>query len=364
MSAASKPSLPPELWMYIHRLALSDISPLAKVYSEDEIIQYRTKPDYPLKHSELQRFLEAARSLGCVCRLWNRLAEQLLYENICVNDRPWPSLSLALEQPRIARQVRSVRLSWTNFDHNTLVLQRCGPHVEVLVLTQSPYRDREISLPILPSLRRLYWAETSSSAPLLGAVVSAAPNLEHLSFTSSGSLPRYGVAAPVSFSPFLNLRSLVVVDLSTPYVHALFRTHMPQLVHLTIAPAHLVSGAFPFLPALHTLILAGEASTPFPAILRHCPALRELRYDTLRRPTPPAGTQTATKLWCVRLYLSSWVSVSIERLERVTAALLIGPAFPALQRVVLDGSAWGAREERREWAQLRARGCRVEAGIE
>ncbi|KAJ6552748.1 hypothetical protein B0H19DRAFT_1377578 [Mycena capillaripes] len=139
---------------------------------------------------------------------------------------------------------------------------------------------------------------------------------------------------------------------------------MPQLVRLTIPPALVVSDAFPLLPTLHTLILAGAASTPFPTILRHCPTLRELRYDTLLKPTPPEAKQTAEKLLCVRLYLASWVPMKIEKVERVTAALLIGPAFAALKRVVLDGSIWGSFEERREWAPLHARGCRVEAGIE
>ncbi|KAJ6572282.1 hypothetical protein B0H19DRAFT_681156 [Mycena capillaripes] len=360
--SVSEPSLPPELWLFIHRLALSDISPLVEVYSEDEIIQYSTTPDYPLNYSQLQRFLEAARSLGCVCRLWSRLAQEFLYENIWVDDQRWSSLSLALEQPHIARRVRSVRLSSTHFDYNALVLQRCGPHIEVLVLHESPYHDREISLPLLPSLRRLYWAETSSAAPLLGAVVSAAPNLEHLSLTSTWS--GYQVAAPASFPPLLNLHSLALVALSTPYVQALLRTDMPQLVRLTIAPVYLVSGAFPFLPALHTLILAGASSTPFPAILRHCPALRELRYNTFWRATPPEVTQTAAKLSCVRLYLSSRLPISTEMVERNAAALLIRPAFAALQRVVLDGSAWGAFENRCAWAQLRGRGCRVEAGLE
>ncbi|KAJ6552749.1 hypothetical protein B0H19DRAFT_1263201 [Mycena capillaripes] len=208
--SVSGPSLPPELWILIHRLALLDISPLAEVYSEDKITQYGTRPDNPLKHSELQRFWAAARSLGCVCRLWGRLAQELLYGNIWVNDQSWPSLSLALEQPRIARQVRCVRLSSTHSDHNMSVLQRCGPHIKVLVLPRSSHHDQEISPPPLPSLRRLYWTETSAS--LLRAVISAAPDLEHLSLASIESGDQ--VEAPASFSPFLNLRSLVLVALS------------------------------------------------------------------------------------------------------------------------------------------------------
>ncbi|KAJ6572280.1 hypothetical protein B0H19DRAFT_1231792 [Mycena capillaripes] len=367
----SGPSLPAELWMFIHRMALSDISPLAKVYSEDEIMQYNTTADLPLKHRELQRFLEAARLLRCVCRLWSKVAQEVLFENLWVNNKMrWPSLSLALEQPDIARLVRSVRLSPTRLDYNVLVLRRCAPHIRVLVLPEFPdgeclyaAPESEISLAPLRSLKRLYWVETFWSAPLLHAVLSAAPNLEHVSLDSTTIGSDYEFDE-LNFAPLPYLRFLALFNLSTQCVYALLRTDMPQLAHLTISTAHVASDAFPLLPTLHTLILAGEASTPFPAILRHCPALRELRYNALCRPKPPEATQTAAKLLCVRLYLSPPVFVLIEKVERNAAAVLIRPAFPALERVVLDGSAWGAFEERRQWAQLQARGCRVEAGID
>jgi hypothetical protein len=50
--------LPPELWIYIHRLAVSDISPLANVYMQDEVVKYSGAPDHPLNDQELQRFLK------------------------------------------------------------------------------------------------------------------------------------------------------------------------------------------------------------------------------------------------------------------------------------------------------------------
>jgi hypothetical protein len=53
----SPPDLPAELWMYIHRLALSDISPLAKLHAQDEIIRY-IGPEHPMSDKDLKPFFK------------------------------------------------------------------------------------------------------------------------------------------------------------------------------------------------------------------------------------------------------------------------------------------------------------------
>ncbi|KAJ6572307.1 hypothetical protein B0H19DRAFT_1231808 [Mycena capillaripes] len=360
------PTLPPELWIYIHRLALLDISPFAKVSSRGQVIDYISLPDDPLNHRELQRFWEAARSLGCVCRLWSMLAQELLYENIWVTDERWPSLSLALEQPCIARRVRGMRLSFTDLDRSKLVLQRCGPSIEVLVVPKSLSASEEtspsldpisLSLDHLLSLRQLHWMNWP--APLLHAILSAAPNLEHISISLPATNSNSELLAPLPSFPCL--RYLRLTYPITQRMHVLLSPDMPQLVHLTIAPVHVASDGFPLLPALHTLVLTSPSSpTPFPAILRRCPALAELGYGAHLYPIPPEETQTAARLLCVRLSLSTQVFILKGRANVV---VLLARAFTSLQHVVFHGSGWaGKHADWTECIELRARGCRVETG--
>src|ERR1700761_1520595 len=115
---------------------------------------------------------KAARSLVSVCRLWNELAQELLYENVWLTDtRRWASLSAALQRPEVARHVRSLRLSTTRFDHNVEALLYCS-QVEVLVQPEFPrpellYATPNVPLPRLHSLKRLYWIESQWSSALL-----------------------------------------------------------------------------------------------------------------------------------------------------------------------------------------------------
>ncbi|KAJ7663865.1 hypothetical protein DFH06DRAFT_1324377 [Mycena polygramma] len=360
------PSLPPELWMYIHRLALSDLSPLARLYANDGVVRHSTTPDDPVNDRQLQRFLKVACSLRRVCRLWSHLAQELLFENVWVNKR-WSSLSSSLQQSDIARLVRVVRLSTTRFDHNAVVLQQCAAHIEVLVQPEFPRAERlysvaEVELPPLVSLKRLYWIESWWSSPLLHSVLRAAPNLEHISLSSSSTIG-FDPGAEPPFPTLPQLRSLALPQLNTQCVRALLRTDLTQLTHLTIAPAHFAWDPFPVLPPLCTLALIEHPAptrVPFPAILARCPTLCELRYDVRAAPVPPENTQAAPALACIRLHLAPARGFSTA--EGVHAALLLGPAFGALERVVLDGSGWSVNERVRcpEWEQLRARGCRVE----
>src|ERR1700761_2683878 len=133
---------------------------------------------------------KAARSLVSVCRLWNELAQELLYENVWIADtRRWASLSAALQRPDVARHVRSLRLSTTRYDHNIEALRYC-PQVEVLIQPEFPRPERlyaapNVPLPLLHSLRHLYWIESEWSSVILEKVLRAAPNLEHIFLTSS-----------------------------------------------------------------------------------------------------------------------------------------------------------------------------------
>ncbi|KAJ7778398.1 hypothetical protein B0H16DRAFT_1711902 [Mycena metata] len=377
----STPSLPPELWIYIHRLALSTLSPLAKIYaSNDTIIRSGAKPDDPVNDRNLQLFLTAARSLRCVCRLWSELGLELLFENIWVNStRRWPSLSSGLQHPNVAHLVRSIRLSTTRFDHNIDVLRRCL-HVEVLVQPEFPRTERlysvaTVQLPPLQSLKRLYWIASAWSSALLQSVLFAAPNLEHISLSSSTTIG-FDPATQPTFPDLPRLNSLVLAQLNTESVRAILRTDLSRLTRLTIDPAHLSWDAFPVLPALEMLALLDYSiQLPFPAIFACCPALRELRYDALCRFIPPEEKQRAPFLACIRLFLRRRMTLPTQ--AQAQAALLLEPAFSALERVILDGPGWGPLASNAPssgaggtavmWpglTDLLARGCRIEKGVE
>ncbi|KAJ7154549.1 hypothetical protein C8R46DRAFT_1356600 [Mycena filopes] len=364
------PSLPPELWLYIHRLALSELSPLAKIDARDDIIiRNGAKPDDPVNDREVQRFLKAACSLRWVCRLWSDLGLELLYENVWVNgNKQWPSLSGGLEHPNVARLVRSIRLSTTRFDRNTDVLRRCT-QVEVLVQPEFPRTERlyspaTVQLPPLESLKRVHWIASAWSSALLQSVLFAAPNLVHISLSSSSTIGFDPATQPI-FPDLPRLRSLVLVQLNTECVRAILRTDLGRLTRLTIDPRHLAWDAFPILPALEVLALVDSVELPFPTILARCPALRELRYDCRTRFIPPEEKQTAPALVCVRLLLRQR---PLPTRAEAQAALLLGPAFGALERVVLDGPGWGPHPlPTPTWsgaAELLARGCRIEQGVE
>ncbi|KAJ6580894.1 hypothetical protein B0H19DRAFT_1228440 [Mycena capillaripes] len=363
----STPTLPPELWICIHRLAVLDISPLAKVYADDDVIKHSATPEDPVNDHQLQRFLRAVCSLRRVCRLWSELAQELLYENVWVNKR-WPSLFSGLEKLHIARLVRSVRLSTTRFDHNALVLQQCT-QIEVLVQPEFPRSERlysvtEVELPPLLFLKRLYWIESWWSSPLLHSVLRAAPNLEHISLSSSSTIG-FDPALEPTFPSLPHLRTLALPQLSTQCVRALLRTDLAQLTHLTITPAHLDWPAFPILPALRTLALVEHPAptrVPFPAILAHCPSLCELRHNARAVPVMPDAKQTAPALVCVRMHLGD--GRTMPPALPLYATMLLGPAFGALECVALDGPGWVNRPMPwSQWEQLQKRGIRVEQGI-
>ncbi|KAJ7670387.1 hypothetical protein B0H17DRAFT_1209375 [Mycena rosella] len=359
--ASTMPELPPELWMYIHRLATVDVSPLTCAYEGRSTIA-----ENPLNEHDLQRYFRAVRTLARVCKLWNGLTHGLMYENVQIGRR-FASLVAAIARPETAGAVRSIRLSTTAFDQNAAVLSQC-PHVEMLVQPEFPRADRlyaapERDLPPLHALTRIYWIESYWSAPLLHRVLHAAPNVTHITLSSSrtiGSDP-----APPAFPALPQLTSLLLLpDVHPPLVHAFLRMQPPRLAHLALASTHLTAhSALPALPAVRTLDLVEHRPTrvPFPAIATLFPGLRELRYDALSTYEAPAAG-TALALVCVRLHVSLPPNVGTRaravELER-HLRLLLEPAFVSVERIVLDRPWGGVALEQR--GKLLARGCVVEA---
>ncbi|KAF8205351.1 hypothetical protein K438DRAFT_2096601, partial [Mycena galopus ATCC 62051] len=383
----SAPNLPPELLIKIQRLALSDMSPLAKLYSDVELL---ATPYSPLHDVELKPFLkarifiiQAACSFRYVCRLWSELAKSLLYENIRVDDaRLWPSLASALNQPEIAHIVRSLRLSNSQADYNKFVLQHC-PKIEVVVYPYPPpgkyfHHVSDIQLPPLLSLKRLYWVDYIQSSSLFRGILTAAINLEHITL--------YGELR-VESGPSLPFVQSLCLALKLDSVHSVLRRTDPALLtQLTVDPASFFSHMFPLrtLPALRLLALEQPVADPhqpihFPVIIERCPALCELRFKEFSHLQWPQQNQRAAKLVCVRLNCRGpavWglQSPSYHAATNGAAVVLTHAAFSALERVILDDTGLGVGGANggvsastwtppTKWNALRAKGCNIEKGV-
>ncbi|KAJ7096156.1 hypothetical protein C8R44DRAFT_989431 [Mycena epipterygia] len=331
--------LPPEIWLYIHRLATSDTSPLNIAYSDR--FQYVDSRD-PLK--EMQDFLQDAYSFVLVCRLWNSLANEILYENVRV-DNWFPNLYAALRRPGTSRLVRSIRLSAKRFDHNYTILALCA-QVQIIVLPEALSTPslatvsgleahRELQLPTFHALRHVYWKESMIflSYDLLRKVLRTSPNLECL-FVSYISTPHsIPTDADHDLPAILRLKRLGIVG---PTASAFFQIDLQRLTRLNCAPSHVMLPDFPLLPALRTLELFGSRSNiPFSTIFARCPRLKELCYDVWNGVSEPREEQSP--LSCIRLHsavtvIRDWTTIEAH------FGLFISPEFPRLQRLVLHGS--------------------------
>ncbi|KAJ6627644.1 hypothetical protein B0H10DRAFT_1993512 [Mycena sp. CBHHK59/15] len=357
-SSSSAQSLPPELWLYVHRLATSYRSPLDLAYSSRD--RYGASED---PFNGTRSFFQDVCSFVRVCKLWNELAQELLYENVKVNNR-FAMLSAVLERPETARLVRSIRLSPTRFDHNFAILKRC-PLVEALVLPEFPRPDKvafttDSQLSPLLSLKCIYWKESSWSSALLQSVFKVAQNLEHLRLSSSSTI---GSDRDIPLvQPAFGLQSLVIAQLSPPWVQSVLRTDLHHLTRLIANPEHLSADTLPELPYLHTLEVSGRSrliSIPFPDIFLRCPNLRDLCYDVGHSIVLPEKTVRST-VSCVRLHISD-ANVPEWTLFDVHFNFLLSPAFVELNRLVLHGtfqSYFVGKHDLHD--QFYARGCRIE----
>ncbi|KAJ7636756.1 hypothetical protein FB45DRAFT_907264 [Roridomyces roridus] len=353
-------SLPPELWLYIHRLAIPRTL-LNAARSED--LAYVPSRD-PFEKIDVQD----AKSFAVVSRLWNGLAHELLYENIPVPDDSgrFDRLRTALEHPANARLVRSIRLTTFRADHNAVVLALCT-QVEVICHPGNNSGSNLIrpsrtisSLPTFQSLKHVFWTESVMTSPPLRLILEAAPNVEHLVLQT-----------PLHFElrqedrwtlpPLPRLRRLSCLVFTN---HPVFRLDLQNLTRLACSPLHLRRPDFPTLPSLQTLELYGSfLGIDFSDRLARFPALRELCYDVCNDAVPPSSEEpTHEALEQLRLYSSAQVVRHWGFIEEHFALVLL-PDFPLVKRLVLEGT-WDSvvLDERFRGFRdgLRKRGSRVE----
>ncbi|KAJ7197460.1 hypothetical protein GGX14DRAFT_471364, partial [Mycena pura] len=310
-----------------------------------------------------------ARSLVLVSRLWNALANEILFENIRVDSR-FHSLYDALNRRGAAHLVRSIRLSSTSSSYNHAILA-CCPGVQLIVWPDSPEhaappRDpNHLGLDAdtrLPFLKRVYWTETRHTSGLLCKLVPIAPNLEYI-FLSESTHPTQRTIKALNLPQIPSLRGLGVGD---RYIHSIVTILQIDLQNLTLlhcTPLFLAHPDFPAsLPCVTILRLFGSRShIHFGTVFAQFPRLQELTYDVWNRLSPPTGDEPIP-LSLIRLH--SAVTVVRDGLPiEDHFTLLASPAFPAVKRIVLYGT-WhrvvaDARFSRFRSA-LHARGCQLE----
>jgi F-box-like len=193
----SVPRLPVELWLRIFRFATSaPISPPSHYEPFQSSHDNTTLSDAALRDKY---------TLTLVCKQWQLLASDILYEDIRVG-RGIATLYAALDQSMVEglcgprHRVRRVVLPYLYTATPTyecqhppaLALLALLTHLEVLVRppihpTHAPLFDFQITVPALPTLRRLEWAfDPEGAAPRTGGinaladVLRASPALEVL----------------------------------------------------------------------------------------------------------------------------------------------------------------------------------------
>ncbi|KAF8184092.1 hypothetical protein K438DRAFT_1124270 [Mycena galopus ATCC 62051] len=357
-------SLPHEIWFYIHRLATGDTSPL--VVAHADWFQYKPVTD-PLE--EIARFWRDASSLVLVCRLWNSLANELLYENIRVDENFDSLLRPSLENPANANLVRSVRLSPTRFDHNYAILALC-PRIQLIVQPEASKKDLVFHaldagidtapLSLSQSLTHIYWSESEMTSALLRKLITLAPTLESLFLMNSAVLQSDPEA--MTFPPIPRLRRLGLVPASLSLTTSILQINLQNLTRLTCSPSLFLISDAPIFPSVRTLELFGSRSTiQFAGIFARCPRLRELCYDVWNGILELEDEQRS-HLECIRLHsavtvIRDWSSITSH------FALFVSPQFPKFQRLVLHGS-WYRVVDDAAFApsrqNLRTLGCQLE----
>ncbi|KAF4601618.1 hypothetical protein EYR40_004816 [Pleurotus pulmonarius] len=303
------PSLEPELWLEIFRYATA--SPILA-----EMSDYGYRPFDAVLWEERNWFehevsLFTKRSISTVCKYWNLLVAEFLFEDLHIR-RGTSALKRALNSPTYysssgsgkGRWVKRVELSSSLGDFDPFrpsvlveILRSC-PRAQTLVRKFSPgggdplsrCRGLENGFPMLYSLRRIDWWFPSGRTPgeslgFLTDILHHSPELRYLSLGNYVSRPS-GVRVLSTDRVSLPQLSVLRLESVHPQLLSFVRQwHLPKLTHLVLDPSALV-GKFSVLRILGHQVLSLELmhhpgfmeKDYISHILYECPNLQELNY--------------------------------------------------------------------------------------
>ncbi|KAF9819763.1 hypothetical protein IEO21_01854 [Rhodonia placenta] len=359
-------TLPAELWMHIFRL--STISPLTYRLRATTYHPFKTAP---LIAQDDVEALKTKSALILVCKQWRALALDLLYEDISLGRPERLPKLLAdikgddIDTPASGRWVRRANLPYSSSATVTprplvavRILESC-PRLEVLIRI-GPFRPEAdlrfefpTDCPPLPSLKRLDWwhvneAARSGGINRLGDVLQAAPNLEYLSL---GGYLMFCHMQPADIS-LPQLTTLRILRMNVLCVAQTCRWSMPALRNLiidTVEDIGIMDGFWgTFGEQIRTVELGHSLSyyvyDTLSYILPGCPRLEVLNYYVHFTAVPTALSKTSNTLTTIGLHAHPNLLLppeSSEYWKRIQDhfAMLCGPSFSALKRVILYG-AW------------------------
>ncbi|CAL1705143.1 unnamed protein product [Somion occarium] len=379
------PRLPTELWLEIFRWAT--LTPSTEYYNTTTY-----QPFQAILTDARDESLAVKNALSRVCRMWNQLTKDLLYEDLCIPNKE--SIGKIREllhgDPVLSRTVQRIYLPYSSSvteakatyvaDVN-VIIRECSD-LRTLVrplsyknaLYASPFEFAAEACPPLPTLKRLDWwhhneASRTGGINSLMDVLRAAPNVEYLSL--GGQLWLSFLDCPSIELPMLTTLRLRRVNIL--FVQQICKWSLPSLRTVivdTIITHYPLLDLFweTFGAQLRTVELGRSLKfltdeTAIHNVLTGCPNLEELNYyvQFTQKPYPPRephASLAVVGLNCQRPDMPVNFWLHLEDHFRAWSH----SSYPALKQIVLYDSPKTELDERPlqdATYTVRGRGCKV-----
>lgn len=402
----SLPPLPSELWLEIFRFATTTPNLIflhATTYHPFQVVP----PDKSYKYPKTEFSFRVKAAISLVCRRWNELARDLLYEDIVIPEVPRigdmkhqligneANHSIDIEDDTDASRPRyrvqrillpftstTTRVKTTNISDVNAIIQHYSstlialyrPNFSInyvrgrMIIYEFPAGD----CPPLPSLKRLDWwhsdeASRTGGINSLTHVLRVSPNIQYLSLgghSASMFMEDGAVALP-------DLTTLRLQTMSMTFMFHLHKWHLPSLRNLVLDNIRLtytfsiMEGFWDVFGAQLRTVEFGRYltylldPTTIQRILNGCPNLEEFSYYSkfTLKPLPP--DEPHMSLAVVRMNLED-LEMQMENSLESHLIAWCAYGYPNLRRILLYGSEdleSGSVGEAVK--KLRTRGCEV-----
>ncbi|KAK7693756.1 hypothetical protein QCA50_003328 [Cerrena zonata] len=369
------PALPTEIWLEIFRWATLTphlIYLHATTYHPFQVI--RLEPSYDCAKPELSFAVKSA--ISQVCKLWNELTKNLLYEDIIISGvhrisdmkhqllgksineedaTPWHHKVQRIYLP-FASTITMAKLS--NIPDVIDILRHCAPTLTTLYRTAPStdfgrghmliYEFPAGDCPPLPNLKRLDWWHNDGAARTGGInslvhVLKEAPNIRYLTLGGHVASVLF-LAGPVELPDLATLRLL---DMSMTFMFNLSTWSLPSLRNLVLETVRPIQ---PFWETFGTQLRTVELSkhlgyitntSVIPSILNGCPNLEQLNYYvefTSMPEVPPNKLHTSLAVVGLNLQAAQMPQVEGNTLEaHLSTWCNLNPLYPNLRKISLFG---------------------------